>query len=43
MRCAAGEIGKDEVMAFFRSQLKAVAASKRKKSPGRKRGEDRRR
>jgi death-on-curing protein len=43
MRCAAGEIGKDEVTAFFRSQLKAVAASKRKKSPGRKRGEDRRR
>lgn len=42
MRCAAGEIGKDEVTAFFRSHLKATAASRRKKAPRRKRGEDRR-
>lgn len=42
MRCAAGEIGKDDVTAFFRSQLKSAASAKRKKAPGRKGGEDRR-
>lgn len=42
MRCAAGEIGKEEVTAFFRSHLRAAAAKRRKKAPSRKRGEDRR-
>ena len=42
MRCAAGEIGKPEVTAFFRQHMRSKAALRRKKSSPRRKGEDRR-
>ena len=42
MRCAAGEIGKDEVTAFFRTHLRMTRRKGSRRMNARRRGEDRR-